>query len=72
MNETANDTIRLTVVWNTRNGETIRRIRERFGLPSGMSINRETPATVRKEDMGLLEECARRGFIGIRYKGDGR
>ena len=48
--------IRLTVVWRTRNPETIRRIREKFNLPPGMTINRETPAFISPEEMELLRE----------------
>ena len=63
-----NKPIRLTIVWHTRNQEMIRRIRERFHIPSGMTINRETLATVESENMELLREVERRGFIGIRFK----
>ena len=30
-----------------------------------MSVNRKTGAFIKKEDMNLLEECARRGIIEI-------
>ncbi len=30
-----------------------------------MSVNRNTGALIKKEDMNLLEECARRGIIAI-------
>lgn len=30
-----------------------------------MSVNRNTGALIKKEDMNLLEECARRGIIEI-------
>lgn len=60
--------VRLTIVWRTRNQEIIRRIREKFHLPPGMTINRETTAFVFQEEMKLLREVERRGFIGIRFK----
>ena len=63
-----NSPIHLTIVWRTRNTETIRKIREKFNLPPGMTINRETTAFVSPEEMELLREVERRGFIGIRFK----
>lgn len=58
--------IRLTVYWCTKDVGAIRKIRERFGLPSYMTVNGETDAEVSDEDFPLLEETARRGFIQIR------
>lgn len=58
-----------TVVWRTRNAETIRRIRQRFRLPPGMTVNRETPALLPPGDMELLREVERRGFVQVRFKG---
>lgn len=37
-------------------------------LSSKMSVNRETEAEIKDEDMELLRECERRGFIQIRIK----
>lgn len=62
------NSIRLTIVWRTRNQDIIRRIREKFNLPPGMTLNRETTAFVSPEEMELLREVERRGFIGIRSK----
>lgn len=58
--------IRLTVYWCTKDEGIIMKIRERFGLPSHMTVNGETDARIRDEDFPLLEETARRGFIQIR------
>ena len=33
-----------------------------------MSVNHETPCDIRDEDMELLRECEKRGFIQIRNK----
>ena len=45
------------------------KIREKFGITAGTTINGETPAEIKDEDLPLLEETARRGFISIRgYK----
>lgn len=57
--------IKLVVCWSTKDEETIRRIRQRFGMPKYTTINGWTPAEILEEDMPLLEETARRGFISI-------
>ena len=66
-----NGILRLTVCWLTRNPDTIRRIRQRFGIPAHMTVNRETQADIRPADLPLLEECARRGFVELRRKPPG-
>lgn len=40
----------------------------KFGIPDYVSINGETPCDIRDEDMKLLLECEKRGFIEIRNK----
>lgn len=60
--------VRLTIYWATRDAATRERIRRRFGIPQGMTVNGETPAEIREEDLPLLEETARRGFIKIRRR----
>lgn len=57
--------IKLVVYWNTRDENIIKRIRKRFGMPTYTTINGWTPAEILEEDMPLLEETARRGFISI-------
>lgn len=59
-----------TVYWCSRTTkEQERRIRERFGITGGTTINGETPANIADVDMPLLRETARRGYVQIRnYK----
>lgn len=45
-----------------------RRIRDRFRLPDGMTINCETPADVRPEDMKELQTLEEMGYIKLRNK----
>lgn len=47
----------------------IRRIKERFGITAGVSINGETctPVDIKDEDWEVLKECERRGYINIRW-----
>lgn len=58
----------VTICWRTKNQAKMEKIRLRFSIPNYMSINRETPCEIRDEDMELLRECEKRGFIQIRNK----
>ena len=58
----------VTIVWVTKDRESIERRRKKFGISSYMSINRETPCDIKEEDMELLRETEKRGFIQIRNK----
>ncbi len=60
--------MKLTIYWVTKDALSIRRIREKFNLSSYISINGETPAEIREEDLPLLRETEKRGFIQIRNK----
>lgn len=60
----------VTIYWpsHTTRGEA-NRIRERFGITAGTTINGETPADIAEAGMPLLKETEKRGFIQIRnYK----
>lgn len=58
------------IYYNTNDWDVIRKIQQRFGLPSCVSVNGEScqPCDIRDEDMEMLRETERRGFISIRYK----
>lgn len=58
----------VTICWRTKNQVKMEKIRLRFGISNYMSINRETPCEIRDEDIELLRECEKRGFIQIRNK----
>ena len=58
----------LVIFWRAKDPEARRRIRERFGIPPGMTVNGETRSVIRDVDIPLLEETARRGYIEIRNK----
>ena len=60
--------MKLTVCWITKNQEFIDKIRLKFGISDYMSINHETPCEIDEEDLPLLRECEKRGFIQIRTK----
>lgn len=56
---------KLIIHWNTRNAAAIASIRQRFGLTDYTTLNGLTPAEISDEDMPVLEETAKRGYIGI-------
>lgn len=58
----------ITICWITKDRESIEKIRKKFGISSYMSVNRETPCDIKEEDMELLKETEKRGFIQIRNK----
>ena len=60
--------VRLTIYWLTDNRSDRQKIRDYFGMPKGTTVNGETEADIREEDLPMLEETARRGFIQIRNK----
>lgn len=60
--------MKTVIYWVTNDCKIISRIRDRFNLSSYVSINGETPCEIREEDLSLLKEVERRGFIQIRNK----
>ena len=60
--------MKVVIYWVTKDPDKIVRIRERIGIGTYRSVNGETPAVIREEDMELLRETERRGFIQIRNK----
>ena len=58
----------IKICWVTKDRESIEKIRKKFGISSYMSVNRETPCNIKEEDMELLKETEKRGFIQIRNK----
>lgn len=57
--------VAVVIRWNTWDRTTIEKMAKRFGFEPYVSVNRKTGALIKKEDMNLLEECARRGIIAI-------
>ena len=60
--------MKLTIYWVTKDESIRARIRKRFGIPWGKTVNKETKVEIRDEDMDLLRETEKRGFIQIRFK----
>ena len=61
--------MKLTIYFCHSDKEINDKIRKRFGMPmSGMTINGELTCEIRNEDLDLLKETEKRGFIQIRKK----
>lgn len=63
-----NGMMRVTIYWVTKDESKRQRIRERFGIDKYMNINGETFAEIKDEDVELLRETEKRGFIQLRFK----
>lgn len=60
--------MKVVIYWETKDQSIIKWIRERFNIPSYTTVNGESPADVKDEDMELLRECERKNKIQIRIK----
>lgn len=61
--------MKLTIYFPHSDKETNDKIRDRFGMPMvGMTINGELECDIRDDDLELLKETEKRGFIKIRRK----
>lgn len=66
--------MKVTIYWNTRHLNPTdaprikKKIRERFNIPNYTTVNGETPCEIKDEDMELLRETEKRGYIQIRNK----
>ena len=57
--------IKIRILWLTKDKTNQEKIREKFNLPFFITVNKVTPCEVREDDMQLLEECEKRGFIKL-------
>ena len=58
---------KVIIHWNTTDAESIRFIREHFGIPKYTTVNGLSPATIKPEDREMFEETARRGYFNYRH-----
>lgn len=63
MNHIAPEGEKIVIRWQTRHEESIRLIRERFGIPRYTTVNGLSPAILAPEDRELFGETARRGYF---------
>lgn len=60
--------MKVTIYWATKDGGLIDRIRQRFGISAGISVNGETEAEVDDKQLDELKVYERQGFIKLRNK----
>lgn len=60
--------MKTTIYWKTNDAKKMKRIRERFNIPIYTTINGETPCEIKEEDIELLREVEKIGYIQIRNK----
>lgn len=61
--------MKMTIYFATNHPDTISRIRAKFGMQqTGMTVNGEQVADIKDEDLPLLQEVEKLGFIQIRNK----
>lgn len=60
--------MRITIYWATKDGGLIDRIRQRFGISAGISVNGETETEVDDRQLDELKVYERQGFIKLRNK----
>lgn len=60
--------MKVIIYWSTKDGGLIDRIRQRFGISAGITINGETVVEVDEMQLNELKEYERQGFIKMRNK----
>lgn len=60
--------MRTTIYWRTHDGGLIDRIRKRFGISAGITVNGETAVDVDEAQLKELKEYEGQGFIELRNK----
>lgn len=60
--------MKVTIYWITKDSGIIHRIRQRYNISQGMSINGETDIDVNEQQLDELREVEKRGFIKLRFK----
>lgn len=60
--------MKVTIYWSTKDNGLISRIRKRFGISAGITVNGETVAEVDDGQLDELQEYERQGFIKLRNK----
>ena len=59
--------MKVTIFWQSKDDNINKRIREKFGIPKYITLNWTTPnVEIKDEDMPLLLETEKRGFIRVR------
>lgn len=60
--------MKITIYWTTKDSGIIHRIRQRYDISQGMTVNGETDVEVNELQLEELREVERRGYIKLRFK----
>lgn len=60
--------MKVTIYWTTKDSGIIHRIRQRYDISQGMTVNGETDVEVNELQLEELRELERRGYIKLRFK----
>lgn len=60
--------MKVTIYWKTKDSGIIHRIRQRYNISQGMTVNGETDVEVNELQLEELREVERRGYIKLRFK----
>lgn len=61
--------MKVTIYWKKKCTPAAKgKIRVRFGIPQYTTINGETPCEIKDEDLELLRQVEKKGFIELRNK----
>lgn len=61
--------MKVTIYWKKKSTLGAKgKIRNRFGIPRYTTINGETPCDIKDEDLELLRQVEKKGFIELRNK----
>lgn len=66
-NDNKEGCVRVVIYWKTREPEKTRRIMRKFGFYT-MTVNRLSVGSITEEELKLLEEVERLGYVEIRIK----
>ena len=58
----------ITIYWKTKDAGLIDRIRKRFGISEGMTVNGENAVTVTGDELAELRKYEADGFVELRNK----
>lgn len=57
---------KIVIHWNTKDEESIKKIRARFNIPKYTTLNGFTPAILPANDLAMFEETVQRGYFNYR------
>lgn len=60
--------MKVTIYWITKNSGLIHRIRQRYNISQGISINGETDIEINEQQLKELKEVEKLGYIKLRFK----